>query len=71
MRAKRHSGNDPDRPVSDWGSPIRPLPLRIPDGALKDDEAQRLKALEKEHSRSKKIVAEQVLLRLRPATGNW
>src|SRR5438128_6371601 len=34
---------------------------RIKYGALKEDEAQRLKALEQENSRLKKIVAEQVL----------
>jgi len=47
---------------------------RIKYGALKEDEAQRLKALEQENSRLKKIVAEQALdismLRdLQP--GNW
>ena len=34
---------------------------RIKYGALKEDEAQRLKALERENSRLKKIVAEQAL----------
>src|SRR5256886_14789658 len=34
---------------------------RIKYGALKEDEAQRLKALEQENSRLKKIVAEQAL----------
>lgn len=34
---------------------------RIRYGALKEDEAQRLKALEQENSRLKKIVAEQAL----------
>ena len=34
---------------------------RIKYGALKKDEAQRLKALEQENSRLKKIVAEQAL----------
>jgi putative transposase len=34
---------------------------RIKYGALKEDEAQRLKALEQENARLKKIVAEQVL----------
>jgi transposase-like protein len=34
---------------------------RIKYGALKDDEAHRLKALEQENSRLKKIVAEQAL----------
>ncbi len=34
---------------------------RIKYGALKEDEAQRLKALEHENSRLKKIVAEQAL----------
>ena len=34
---------------------------RIKYGALKEDEAQRLKALEQESSRLKKIVAEQAL----------
>ena len=36
-------------------------PWRIRYGALKEDEAQRLKALEQEISRLKKIVAEQAL----------
>ena len=34
---------------------------RIKYGALKEDEAQRLKALEQENARLKKIVAEQAL----------
>jgi putative transposase len=34
---------------------------RIKYGALKEDEAQRLKALEQENTRLKKIVADQVL----------
>ncbi|HEX9713799.1 MAG TPA: transposase [Actinomycetota bacterium] len=34
---------------------------RLKFGALKEDEAQRLKALEQENSRLKKIVAEQAL----------
>jgi len=34
---------------------------RLKYGALKEDEAQRLKALEQENSRLKKIVAEQAL----------
>jgi transposase-like protein len=34
---------------------------RIKYGALKEDEAQRLKALEQENARSKRIVAEQAL----------
>jgi transposase-like protein len=47
---------------------------RLRYGALKEDEAQRLKALEQENSRLKKIVAEQaldisLLKDLQP--GNW
>ncbi|TMF85545.1 MAG: hypothetical protein E6I08_13560 [Chloroflexi bacterium] len=37
------------------------LPLAANYGALKEDEAQRLKALEQENSRLKRIVAEQAL----------
>jgi transposase-like protein len=47
---------------------------RIRYGALKEDEAQRLKALEQENSRLKKIVAEQALdisLRKDLQRGNW
>ena len=47
---------------------------RIRYGALKEDEAQRLKALESENSRLKKIVAEQALdisLLKDLQRGNW
>ncbi len=47
---------------------------RIRYGALKEDEAQRLKALEQENSRLKKIVAEQALdisLLKDLQRGNW
>ncbi len=47
---------------------------RIKYGALKEDEAQRLKALEQENSRLKKIVAEQALdisLLKDLQRGNW
>jgi transposase-like protein len=54
---------------------------RIKYGALKEDEAQRLKALEQENSRLKKIVAEQALdismlsrvfkARRSPSFGRW
>jgi putative transposase len=47
---------------------------RIKYGALKEDEAQRLKALEQENGRLKKIVAEQVLdisLLKDLQRGNW
>jgi putative transposase len=47
---------------------------RIRYGALKQDEAQRLKALEQENSRLKKIVAEQALdisLLKDLQRGNW
>jgi len=41
--------------------PRRALRWRIKYGALKEDEAQRLKALEQENARLKRIVAEQAL----------
>lgn len=47
---------------------------RLKYGALKEDEAQRLKALEQENSRLKKIVAEQALdisLLKDLQRGNW
>lgn len=47
---------------------------RIKYGALKEDEAQRLKALEQENSRLKRIVAEQALdisLLKDLQRGNW
>jgi transposase-like protein len=47
---------------------------RLRYGALKEDEAQRLKALEQENSRLKKIVAEQALdisLLKDLQRGNW
>ena len=47
---------------------------RIKYGAFKEDEAQRLKALEQENSRLKKIVAEQALdtsLLKDLQRGNW
>jgi transposase-like protein len=47
---------------------------RLRYGALKEDEAQRLKALEQENSRLKKIVAEQALdisLLRDLQRGNW
>jgi putative transposase len=47
---------------------------RIKYGALKEDEAQRLKALEQENARLKKIVAEQALdisLLKDLQRGNW
>ena len=47
---------------------------RIRNGALKEDEAQRLKALEQENSRLKKIIAEQSLdisLLKDLTAGNW
>jgi putative transposase len=47
---------------------------RIKYGALKEDEAQRLKALEQENARLKKIVAEQaldILLLKDLQRGNW
>ncbi len=47
---------------------------RIKYGALKEDEAQRLKALEQENSRLKRIVAEQALdisLLRDLQKGNW
>jgi hypothetical protein len=47
---------------------------RIKYGALKEDEAQRLKALEQENARLKKIVAEQALdisLLRDLQRGNW
>ena len=47
---------------------------RIKYGALKEDEAQRLKALEQENSRLKKIVAEQALdisMLKDSQRGNW
>lgn len=47
---------------------------RIRYGALKEDEAQRLKALEQENSRLKRIVAEQALdisLLKELQRGNW
>jgi transposase-like protein len=47
---------------------------RIKYGALKEDEAQRLKALEQENNRLKKIVAEQALdisMLKELSRGNW
>jgi transposase-like protein len=47
---------------------------RIKYGALKEDEAQRLKALEQENSRLKRIVAEQALdisMLKELSRGNW
>jgi putative transposase len=56
----------------DLGSDFYRWPVRY--GALKQDEAQRLKALEQENSRLKKIVAEQALdisLLKDMQRGNW
>jgi transposase-like protein len=47
---------------------------RIKYGALKEDEAQRLKALEQENNRLKRIVAEQALdisMLKELSRGNW
>jgi putative transposase len=51
-RLRCHPRSESDQTFFRW---------RIKYGALKEDEAQRLKALEQENSRLKKIVAEQAL----------
>jgi hypothetical protein len=45
--------------AADFGTDVLPLALKY--GAMKEDEAQRLKALEQENARLKRIVAEQAL----------